>query len=179
MISEVLLMELNYFQLGGLLISVFSLCMAMLSLYISRKSWLQSNRPIVTARVTTASGGNQGTALNILVENTGNRPAKNVKLEIEQSILENFYTENADKNGRRNIERVFAERGIIPILGNGKSVTNSFGFLSGGNRQSVWRDDARAEVKISYEDLDGRKFTHQNPILIAGDEGFAGGFWEK
>lgn len=168
------------FQSTGLLISVVSLFLAILSLYISRKSWLQANRPIVTARITSDGGGNLGIALNILVENTGNRPAKNVKLEIDRDTLENLYVENLDKDKRRSIERVFSERGVIPILGNGKSVTNSFGFLGGGkNQPSTWKNDARAEILISYEDLDGRKFRHQNPIYIADDAGFAGGFWEK
>lgn len=168
------------FQSAGLLISVVSIFLAILSLYISRKSWLQSNRPIVTARITSDGGGSLGTALNILVENTGNRPAKNVRLEIDKDMLETLYAENLDKEGRRRIEKIFSERGVISVLGNGKSVTNSFGFLSDGKKNpSTWKTDARAEISISYEDLDGRKFKHQNPIFIADDAGFAGGAWAK
>jgi hypothetical protein len=168
------------FQTTGLLISLISLFLAILSLYISRKSWLQANRPIVTVRIISAGSGNLGTALNILVENTGNRPAKNVKLEIGRDILEKLYAENSGKDWRHIIENIFSDRGVIPILGNGKSVTNSFGFLTGSkNQPSTWKDDARTEISIYYEDLDGRKFKHQNPIFIAGDEGFAGYSWER
>lgn len=170
------------FQIGSLIVSAFSLFFAVLSLYFSRKSWLQSNRPIVTARVTSAErGGNQGTALDIFAENTGNRPAKNIRLSVSSEILEPLFADNevTKQNWQRTISRIFSDRGIIPILGNGKSVSNSFGFLSGGSENSTWKDEARIEIDISYEDLDGRKFNHKNPLFIAGDEGFAAASWKK
>jgi hypothetical protein len=168
--------------IGSLIVSIFSFLIAALALYISRKSWLQANRPIVTARVTSfEKGGEKGTALNIVIENTGNRPAKNIRLSIPSDILEPLLAENEDtkKSWRRMITKVFSERGAIPILGNGKSITNSFGFLSGDKEKTAWKDEARVEIDMSYEDLDGRKFTHKNPLFIAGDEGFASGSWDK
>jgi hypothetical protein len=172
-------MELNHLQSGGLLVSVFSFCLAMLSLYIARQSWLQANRPLVTVRVATVSGGNSAIALKIVVENTGNRPAKNIRLEVDRNALKKLYGESADQGAVRNIEMIFDERGVIPILANGKSVSNSFGFLGEEKQQPVWKEEARIEIAVFYEDLDGRKFKYRNPILIADDEGFAGSFWDK
>lgn len=170
LIMKILFAELNYFQLGGLLVSAFSFCLAMLSLYISRKSWLQTNRPIVTVRVATVSGGNSAIALKIVVENTGSRPAKNIRLEVDQSALKRLYAENPDQDAVRNIEIIFGERGVIPILANGKSVSNSFGFLGEEKQRPIWKEEARIEIAVSYEDLDGRKFKYQNPLLIADDK---------
>lgn len=167
-------------QIGSLIVSVFSFLIAVLALYVSRKSWLQANRPIVTARVTSFEpGGEKGTALNIIVENTGNRPAKNIRLSIPLDLLESLFAENeiANQTWKRTITKIFSDRGVISILGNGKSISNSFGFLSGGNDGSTWKDEARVEIEVSYEDLDGRKFNHKNPLFIAGDEGFASTSW--
>lgn len=168
-------------QVGGLIVSIFSFLIATLALYVSRKSWLQANRPILTARISSAEkGGNLGTALNIIVENTGNRPAKNIKLSVSADALDSLFADNevANSQWRQKITKIFSDRGVIPVLGNGKSISNSFGFLSNSDR-TTWKDEARTEITISYEDFDGREFKHTNPLFIAGDEGFAGGSWQK
>lgn len=169
-------------QIGSLIVSAFSLLFSVLALYISRKSWQQSNRPIVTARVTSAaSGGEKGTPLNIIVENTGNRPAVNIRLSVSSDLLKTHLANNevTEQSYDRQITKIFSDRGVIPVLGNGKNITNSFGFLSGGNEDSAWKDEARIEINISYEDLDGRKFNHKIPLFIAGDEGFASTSWNQ
>ena len=167
-------MELGSFAIAGaaLVVSVFSF-------YFSIKSWRETNRPIVTARVSSFDpGGELGTTLNLILENTGNRPAKNIKLSVVQEVLENALAQNVDQLWGRTITRCFSDRGVIPILGNGKSVSNEFGWLS-GDSESAWRGDVRFSIDVSYEDLDGRQFRHSNPLLVAGDEGFAGSSWEK
>ncbi len=66
---------------------------------------------------------------------------------------------------------------MIPVLANGKYVTNGFGWLS-GNKQASWNEFARFDAKISYEDLDGRKFESVIPLYINDDAGFAGTHWK-
>lgn len=163
---------------GSLFVAAAALIVSILAFYFSIKSWRESNRPIVTARVTSANGGEEGTALDLVVENTGNRPAKNVRVIVDAMELENVLAENVNEVWRKHITRCFSERGVIPVLGNGKLVSNSFGLLSGDSK-SAWRGDVRFNVKISYEDLDGRKYKHINPLLVADDKGFAGGFWNN
>lgn len=173
--------QITGIQIGGLVVSLFSLVLAITSLVISRLSWLQSNRPIVTARIASHSGGNKGTALNIIVENTGNRPAKNIRLRTAKEIIGLRFSdiEKERRNYSDAIMRVFSKEGIIPVLANGKSVSNSFGFMSIGNENSTWKEASKIEIEIQYEDLEGRGYSHKNPLLIAPDEGFAGHFWEK
>lgn len=163
---------------GSLFISGAALIVSMISLYFARKSWLESNRPIITARVTTHLSGNEGVALNILVENTGSRPAKNVKLSVSKEILSSsLIVQNEEK--KKGIENCFGERGVIPILANGKSVSNSFGFLKRRSEQEDWKIDSRFDITVDYEDLNGRKYNHIVPILVAEDSGFAGGYWSS
>ncbi len=106
------------------------------------------------------------------------RPARNVRLSVTDEDLNGALREDVDQVWRRSISRCFSERGIISVLGNGKAVSNDFGWLSQDSK-SAWKDEVRLDIEVTYEDLDGRKFRHTNPILVAGDEGFAGPSWEK
>lgn len=135
-------------------------------------------RPFVTARVSTFDGGNMGTALNIIVHNSGNTPAKNVRLSADPKELESALIAKADDPLRKQVEVCFSDRTVIPVLENGKAVTNSFGWLS-SDSQSTWKAQARFDVEVTYQDLDGREYKHKFPLLIADDAGFAGSFWEK
>jgi hypothetical protein len=161
---------------GSLLVAGAALVVSVFSFYFSIRSWRETNRPIVTARVTSHGGGEEGTALNIVVENTGNRPARNVRLSVSEEHLKAALSENVDEVWGKSIRRCFSDRGVIPVLANGKSVSNDFGWLTVGEK-SAWRGDLRFDIEVSYEDLDGRKFKHVNPLLVADDVGFAGSFW--
>jgi hypothetical protein len=135
------------------------------------------NRPVVTVRVGAFdSGGNVETALDIIVENTGNRPAKNIRLSVDSQVLENALIEKSDDGMKDHVRKVFSERGIIPVLVNGKAVTNSFGWLSGDD-QATWKVNQRFDIQVSYEDLSEGKYTYSVPVFIADDAGFAGTHW--
>jgi hypothetical protein len=166
-------------DLGSLAFSIAALMVSVLSFYFSIKSWRESNRPIVTVRVSNISGGNVGAGLALVVQNTGNRPAKNVALSVDRKELEAALLPTIDPVVRKYIEQIFTDRGIIPILENGRSASNGFGFLRRGDDQVDWKRLARLNVVISYEDLDGRKYKHTNPLLIADDRGFAGSWSES
>jgi hypothetical protein len=166
-------------NLGSLILSVAALIVSALSFYFSIKSWRESNRPLVTARVSNKSGGNVGSSLMLVVQNTGNRPAKNVAFSVDMKELEAAMIPTINPMAKKFIEQIFTDRGVIPILENGRSVSNDFGFLQRGDDQIDWKRLSRINVVISYQDLDGRKYKHTNPLLIADDRGFAGSWSES
>jgi hypothetical protein len=77
------------------------------------------------------------------------------------------------------IEKCFSERGLIPVLANGKFISNSFGFVARGQEGACWKLHARFNVMLQYQDLNDRNFKYMVPILVADDEGFAGGWWKS
>lgn len=171
-----------------LLVYVIALIVSIISLYFSRKSYLESNRPMITVKVSVDSNsGNHSVFFNLVVENTGNRPAKNVKLSVEKEKLDLAF-DSPQENDRKEIEACFGEDAIIPVLANGKSVKNSFGFICNNQYatdpnirpfqndfSSTWKTKSRFEVKVKYQNLDGKKYQDCIPILIAdNDHGFAG-----
>ena len=117
-----------------------------------------------------------GTPLNVLVENTGNRPAINVRLSVDKEELRDAVHVDADGAYKKSLERLFSDAGTIPVLGNGKSTSAAFGFLS-GDAKSTWKGDLTLDVIVSYRDLDGRVFTHKISLFVRGGEGFTGDFW--
>lgn len=159
----------------SLSISAAAFLVSMISFYYSRRAWSESNRPLVTARVSSLGmSGNVAIPLSIVVENTGNRPAKNIRLTVKQDDLKSAFATDESDSYRRQVENVFSDQGFIPVIANGRQVTNSFGVLS--EDESTWKED-RLEIEVSYEDLDGRTFKHKLPLKVGEDAGFAGGFW--
>jgi hypothetical protein len=174
----------------SLCVSIVSVVISGFSFYFSRKFWFEANRPIVTVRVSTHISENVATTLSLVVENTGNRPAKNIKLSVDPQKLASALKKNLADKDRQAIELCFHRDTVIPILANGKFITNSFGKLvhpfdtstyaakfQTNSSESDWEEKARFDVFIQYESLDGRNFKDCIPLLIASDEGFAGSAW--
>ena len=69
-------------------ISFIAVLVSLLAYMFTRRSWYETYRPIVTARIETHDSGNVATAFNIVVYNTGNRPATYIRLHTNQKQLE-------------------------------------------------------------------------------------------
>jgi hypothetical protein len=176
------------------IINLVTLVMSVVSLWFSRKSWSDTYRPILTVRVATQTSENVAITLNLVVENFGNRPAKNIKLSVDSNKLKSALLENTDNSKQKAIELCFADETIIPMLANGKSISNGFGCLNipyktsslAGKRwreensqQSNWKPDTRLDITIEYKDLNGKSYRDRMPILIASNQCFAGSFWSE
>lgn len=159
--------------------SVVAMMIAGLSLAFSFYSWRQANRPLVTVRVSSNGlAGNMAIPLSLVVENTGNRPAKSIRLSVSQRSLKKALVPNANETLHEEIERIFKPETVIPILANGRSLKNSFGITS-NDEYATWKPWSLLDITVTYEDVDGRKFSEVNPIQLADDEGFAGGVWNR
>jgi hypothetical protein len=160
-------------------VSFVALVVSVSSFYFSIRFWREANRPIVTARVITQFGlGDPDTPLALLVENTGNRPARNVCFSVLFAELGHCFDESAPNEDKDSIRRCFSEEWKIPILNSGQSTSNYFGQLSGQLKRSTWKLSSRLDIEVIYEDLDGRRFRHSNPLFIAAvTDRFANANW--
>ena len=139
-------------------------------------SWKQSNRPFVTARISPIEWASP--ALRLVLTNTGNRPAKDVKLSLsrKEDLLESFLP-NPDAEMKRFAESCFQNE--IPIIANGKELEASFGSFV-----SVWKNEGpsgrKIGIKIEYKDVeDGRTFYHYQDIRLIRVDSFADGIYKK
>lgn len=159
-----------------LIVSGFSALVAIASLVFAMKSWHRTNRPIVIARISTAQGGNLNIALNIVVENTGNRPAKEIKLTADKYAVLAALKDSSNKQIPIDAQRCLFDNHSIPVLANGKSATNAFGAIG---TDGEWSAGARFSLRIEYKSLDGRKYRETMDIVLADDAGFAQTFWNS
>lgn len=160
----------------AVIVSIISASIACISLIFATLSWRQANRPIISARITTESGGNSGIALNIIVENTGNRPARNIYLVASEADVKSALS-SSNMEIPIDARRCFFENISIPVLANGRSISNAFGHL--GQQAGSWLPGAEIPIKIRYRDLGSRCFKSKMHLLLADDAGFAQTFWDK
>lgn len=160
-------------------ISSLAAFIAFLSLVFSVKSWRESNRPIVTALIRCPISAELATALELVVSNSGNQPATEVRLHISEKELSNALTAPTEDRVRKAVERCFSPDTFIPVLEPGKEMTNSFGYFTTDEKPDTWKYKSVLEVTIKYEGLTGRKYSNKNKLWIVCNKGFALSYHEE
>lgn len=159
----------------GLTVAAFLL--SVLALIFTRRTWFESNRPIVTAEIVTASAGNVATAFNLVVHNTGSRPATNVRLLADEAKLKAAISANANAILEREVLRCFSEDSSIPLLHHQSKKTNGFGVCSMNESESVLNYKSTIPIRITYSDLYGKKYKSNQDLVVKDSEYFAGSGW--
>lgn len=158
-----------------LAISLLSGLLASVSLVFAVYSWRQANRPLVTVQIESASGGNLGIALNLVVENTGTRPAKDIRIRAVRSDVVDALRVPAELP--MDAQRCLFGTVPIPLLIHGRRISNAFGYL--GTTEGAWRSGATIPVIVEYSDLGARTYTTHLRLLLADDAGFAQTHWDR
>lgn len=69
-------------------------------------------------------------ALNLLIENSANRPAKNVMLQVDNTAINAAFADKLPEEDRDDIRACFSADFMILMLPNNTTATNAFGHLS-------------------------------------------------
>jgi len=157
-----------------LLISLGSMLVAIFSIYFTVRLWRMTNRPLVTARISTHSGGNINIMLDILIENSGTRPAIDVQLQAREADIRAAMLRREGGDLPTDAKRVFFSDVVIPVLPNGRVLSNSFGCLG---QDGVWRPGAHIPLKVLYRGMAGSRYIEQGELLLHDDAGFAQTSW--
>lgn len=136
----------------ALLISLGSMLVAIFSIYFTVRLWRKTNHPLVTARISTHSGGNINAMLDILIENSGTRPAFDVQLRARDADVRAAMLRSDEGDLPTEAKRVFFSDVVVPVLPNGSVLSNSFGCLG---QDGVWRPGARIPLKVLYRGMEG------------------------
>jgi len=141
----------------SLLISAGSMLVAILSLTFSIRAWRETYRPLVTVRISSRAGGNLGVSLNILVENSGARPALDVQLTATDADVKAAMADDCPEQPiPRDAQRVFFSGIRIPVLANGRTTSNAFGWL--GSSEPIWRAGASLPEAVRYRGMDRTRY---------------------
>jgi hypothetical protein len=158
-------------------ISTCSAIIAFSSLVFTIRSWRETYRPIVTAKIETNSSENVGTTFKIVVCNTGNRPAVDVQLRVQQKTIHNLLQESSSQPMRDEIIACFSDEGIIPLLHSESSVSNGFGMIT--KEELTMPYGTKIPITIEYKDSSKRKFRTKQIIIYKDSTWFAGSGWEE
>lgn len=160
----------------AIFISLLSFLFSVISLYFNYGLWRKVNRPIVTARI--SSNKVNSPAINLLVENTGNMPAKNIK------IIANKDDVLSCLNGEKipdDVNEVLFKDTFIPVLANGKIATTgfwAFGSKAFKENSDRWQSGSILPITIECYSFEGRKFIEKSELRFAPDNAFAFYSWE-
>lgn len=160
-------------------ISIAALVASVISLYFTRRFWLQSNRPIVTAFVDEHHSGNTTTKFNLVISNTGKRPAVNVKIHAEPSMISRLFGDGITAEMTEAITHCFSDEGAVALLRNGEELTTAFGSYGVDKKSQLLNYGAQIPIALTYQDLDGRSYKALMPLKIFVRHGFGGAVWGK
>ncbi|PZV26186.1 MAG: hypothetical protein DCF12_10970 [Snowella sp.] len=127
----------------------------------------------------TAQSGNRNNCYNLVVFNTGNRPALNVCLYAEKKDINDILLENINPQNEslvNGIKRCFSKDTVIPLLINGENVSNSFG-TTGHDGVLIYK--SKLKIKINYEDFYKNKYSYEQILVVTTSEAFADSSWSK
>ncbi|GAB4534363.1 MAG: hypothetical protein Tsb0014_20490 [Pleurocapsa sp.] len=152
---------------------------AILGFFNTRWLWKQTNRPIVSAFVETHSAGNVATMFNFIIVNTGNRPAIDIKLTIDNKQEFKECIANPENEMTEYIFGCFENSAIIPLLIDGEKRSNSFGLTSIKKEQNIWKYGSSFSITINYKDLEKKQYQSKLSLYIKDSESFAGSSWKE
>jgi hypothetical protein len=159
-----------------LIINAFSILVAIAALVFSMYSWREANRPFVSAHVSSHASGNFAIALDLIIENTGNQPAVDVRLTAQLADVQRVLPEHLNGAMPEDAQRCFFSDVTVPLLANGRTISNAFGCLA-ENSDATWQQGSQLPITITYKNLKGRRFKEKLTLLLADDTGFAQTSW--
>ncbi|WP_412517318.1 hypothetical protein [Shewanella algae] len=167
------LLDANVINTG---VAVLALFLSVFSYLFTRRSWFENNRPIITAEIKTHSAGSMAITYNILVHNTGNRPAADVLLTTNEESIKRLLAESSTPAVAKEIRSIFSDAGEIALLHSGETVSNGFGHTSGGDNSPL-NYGVKLPIRITYRGLSGKKYKTKQNLILKDSECFAGSGW--
>ncbi|WP_235039665.1 hypothetical protein [Vreelandella profundi] len=159
-------------------VAALALLLSVFSYLFTRRSWFESNRPIITAEIKTHSAGNMAIVYSILVHNTGNRPAADILLTTDEQSINKLLAKTSTLSAEKEIRRIFSAAGEIALLHSGNTVSNGFGHTT-GDQESPLNYGVKLPIKISYRALSRKKYTTKQNLILKDSEYFAGSGWSE
>lgn len=160
-------------------IAAVALLVSFWSMYTTKRLWFLEHRPIVTAEVIVESSGVGIALLNLVIYNSGTRPATTIFLEAEQDDIIKMLSKGVEKKHREEIYYIFSKNAIIPLLLDSQSTkTAFFSFSCDSSNQDILLCNSSLPISIHYSDIKGKKYTSNMIISIKDKVGFGGSVWQ-
>ena len=149
------------------------------SVYTVRMLWSKTNRPILSAAIKENESFYGSVTFNLVVFNSGNRPATNIVIGAKKDDIDKILIKNTNNDTKEEIYRIFGELSQIQLLLNGcDTKTAFFGYAVDPTDQvHILEYEAKLPIEIKYEDLEGNSYISKLAISVRDSEGFGGSIW--
>lgn len=158
-------------------IAAVSAGIALLSVFMTRKNWSDSNRPVVSIYVDEKSSGPGITVFELLVTNTGARPALSVQLTAKPSDVDRLIADGADEKRRKQTREVFGAESRLTVLKPSETLMTSFGLATQNPGQQWLNYGIEIPVIVRYSDTEGKRWRTKTSLRTRPRQGFGGGVW--
>ena len=159
-------------------VAIVALLISFWSIYTTRRLWSLENRPIITAEIQVDSSGVGIALLNLVVHNSGNRPATNIYFKAEPENIKKIISKNATKPNLAELNYIFSKDASIALLLGGQSTkTAFFSFSSKSDESDILIGESSLPIKIYYTDIKENSYTSNLLLSIKDKEGFGGSVW--
>jgi hypothetical protein len=158
-------------------IPTVALIVSLCSLLISLDVWRRSFRPIVSAAVKTHEAGNVAICYDLVILNSGTRPARNIRISEIDSSVATALGQDATQDNRRRWLACFDQ--TIPVLQPNERVSCSFGTTQ-MNDAGFWKHKAIIHIRLTYDEWVGgliSRYREEQDIQIVSSESFTGFSW--
>lgn len=162
-------------ELATITISILSVIISIIAILFTHKQWKRSFRPIVTAMVIPHKNGNNVTAYNLIVSNSGLIPATNIRITLPHN-LDDYIEDSAEDSVYEKIKNGF-EKSSYPIIKNSESVTCSFATTGIGSN-AFWKPESRFTISIKYSDIFENTYKTRQDLFISANNSFTGNSWD-
>jgi len=165
-------------SIANLTVALVALIVSLAALGLSIHFWRREFRPIVSAAVRTHSGGHLATTYDLMIQNSGAIPAKNIRLRADESALAAAFAQGANEPDKEHWLECFRIDPAISLLQNGDRTSCSFGTTR-PHDAGFWKQGATIPIVIAYEGWFGRKYVERQNIKIADSNSFTGHYWAE
>lgn len=165
-------------SLFAAVVAAASAAIALFSVFMTRKNWRDSNRPVVVAYIDEESFGDGVTIFNIYLTNTGTRPAIGVQLYAKDSDIKKIISPKAEAKRRKQLQDIFTSESRVAVLKPEETLLSSFGLASTDQGQHWLEYGIEIPVVVRYADPEGRSYTTRVPLRARPRAGFGGGIWQ-
>jgi len=164
----------------AIFISSIAMCISILSFCYTRKHWLSTYRPIITAEIKIFNNSVGAAKFNLVIYNSGNRPAINISLKVEKEDLKKILSKNVSAEHEKELFDIFSPSNTISLIVNDKTATTAFFSFSDHQKNiDILKYHAKLPICIEYEDISQRKYKQKIELYIRDSEGFGGSIWKK
>jgi hypothetical protein len=96
-------------------------------------------------------------------------------LSVDPGDLETAFFAKSDNDRRKAAERCFSDP--ILVIENGSEISHSFGAITPDEKKRTWKEPMVLNVRIQYQDLDGRVYHNYQPLRIRGEDRYPDPSW--